>query len=398
MAPRRPNAKKAKSKARSHTAPRKAQDKPPRQLLAEATALLEQADALAALAAANEALEATGDGGAYAGAALTLLGEIHLELGEPEQARAFLERAAAADPEGALPDENGGGVEKFMYLAQLSEDGGHDSVRWFNRGAEALRAQLRGLEAKLATTPKVASSRADLETLAADRKRRLADVLCAVAEVYMTDLSWEADCEAACEGLVTEATMLAPESADVWQTVASVRISQSREDDARAALGRSLEAWQALAPDDPSVPAFPMRVALVRLLMTVGLLEKAIEVVERLVKEDDQSVEVWYLGGYGLFLIGEALKKAEEEKKGGDDSSSKNWEEFWVSSRRWFRKCLKLFGQQMYEDDRLRDHAVECLDMITKVIGEAPEEEDGEEDGDEWEDEEDGDGDEEMAE
>ncbi len=87
-----------------------------------------------------------------------------------------------------------------------------------------------------------------------EKKRRLADTLCAVAEVYMTDLSWEEDAEQRCEALVTEASLLAPDMAEAWQTLANVRISQARTEEARAALQRSLDLWKDLPPDDPAIP------------------------------------------------------------------------------------------------------------------------------------------------
>ena len=88
--------------------------------------------------------------------------------------------------------------------------------------------------------------------------------------------------ELRCEALITEATMLAPDVAETWQTVANVRISQARTDEAKEALKRSLGLWTDLPPEDPGVPPFPTRVSLVRLLIEVGMEEEAITVAERL--------------------------------------------------------------------------------------------------------------------
>ncbi len=359
----------------------------PTELIAEATKALTEGDALGALGPAQQALDSSTP--AFAGAIHSLLGQIYLDLGDPARARSHLTAATRADPDGALPDAQGGGVDKFLYLAQLDDAGGRASVVWFERGAAALRARIASLK-EAAQAGGGADARAEAEAEA--RRSKLAEVLCAVAEVYMTDLSWEDDCEDKCDRLVTEAAMLAPTCADVWQTVASVRVSQNRAEDAKAALERSLAAWEHLPPDDDKIPEFPVRVSLVRLLMTVGWLEKAIEIAERLVREDDQSVEVWYLGGYGLYLVGEALKAGGELQ---------NWEAYWTSARRWLARCLKLFREQEYEDDRLHDHATELLDAVVAEIGPAPAGEE-EEDGADWEDasgeEEDSEGDEESNE
>ena len=77
--------------------------------------------------------------------ALNLLGEIYLELGEADSAREHFLEAVKLDPDGAVPDTEGGGPEKFLWLAQLSEEGGRDSVDWFGRGATVLRNQIAAI-------------------------------------------------------------------------------------------------------------------------------------------------------------------------------------------------------------------------------------------------------------
>lgn len=330
-----------------------------------------------ALALGKQALDASQPSSDGALAALNLLGQVSIELGDFDGARAYFLRAVAVDQDGSRSEDVGGGPEKFLCLAQLSEDGGQDSVRWFERGAAALKAQIQSLEANTATTTtKTPDAAEEREATLADLRRKQAMTLCAVAEIYMTDLSWEEDAEARCEALVTEATMTAPDFAESWQTLANVRISQSRVEDARAALLRSLELWKDLPTMDPAVPDFPTRVSLARLLMEVELEQDALEVLERLVGEDDHSVEVWYLGGWGLYVMGE---KQREAAKGPDDE----WKALWISSRTWLNQCQTLYKQQEYEDERLGEHAKELLTAIAKELGEAPAEEEEEED---WED------------
>ncbi|RYO92650.1 hypothetical protein DL766_007011 [Monosporascus sp. MC13-8B] len=444
MAPRRPDKKSKKrgKEAISRVAAAAAggpsssssSDKPalsPLVLVRAAEHRLQEGDAPGAAALAGSALEqaqAAGDNddkedGALA--ALNLLGQVNLELGDLEAARACFLRAVDADPDGARDEAVGGGAEKFLCLAQLSEEGGRDSVRWFEKGAAALRARIQILEEEKAgkgtsTTrhsPRGAAAGGvkddDAEEMVGQQqlseleelKRKLAMTLCSVAEVYMTDLSWESDAEARCEALVTEATLVAPDYAETWQTLADVRISQQRPDDARAALARSLDLWRGLPPEDPLVPAFPSRVALARLLMEVGLERDAIDVLERLVAEDDLSIETWYLGGWGLFVLGEKQREAEREKEknGGkkvegatkeEEGEEEDWKTSWISSRVWLNQCLHLYKLQDYEDEPLGEHARELLGEIAKELGEAPVGEDDDEDG--WEDA--GDSDEEMQE
>lgn len=352
----------------------------PALLLQLASAKLEEGDLETAFAAAQQALDTTGEGGEHELIALNILGQICVEAGEIDDARACFQRAVALDEDGAVDESLGGGPEKFLWLAQLSDNGGQESVIWFERGAKSLRGQIQ----LLADLPR---RTAEQEALLEERKRKLASTLCGVAEVYMTDLSWEADAEQRCEALVTEATMVAPGFAETWQTVANVRISQQKLEDARAALLRSLELWKDLPPQHPDVPDFPTRVSLARLLLETEMEPESMEVLHRLVSDDDESVEAWYLGGWSQFISGE---KAKESGKAEED-----WTATWRLAQKWLIRCRKLFAAQEYEDERLGEHAQELLDNINKHIGPLPKElEDAD---DEWEEDDDSDEDEQMA-
>lgn len=163
---------------------------------------------------------------------------------------------------------------------------------------------------------------------------------------------------------------MAPNSPATLQTLASIRISQTREEEARKALERSIELWQDLPAEDPGIPDFPTQISLSRLLMEVELEGKAFEIIERLVLEDDQSVEAWYLGGWCNFL--RAQKGAETKE----------------TSREWLRNSLRLYRLQEYEDERLREHALELVGSLDTELGGPINDEDDWEDEDEGEDDE----------
>ncbi|TGJ88162.1 hypothetical protein E0Z10_g531 [Xylaria hypoxylon] len=385
MAPRRPDKKSKKSgKGAISRAAGGSSDKSvsPQVLVKAAEFQLQEGNVQDAATLAEKALEGSSPGSDDALSALNFLGQINLELGDFDTARAYLLRAVAIDEDGAKDESVGGGPEKFLSLAQVSEEGGQDSVGWFEKGAAALKKRIQDLE----NTKKKGKHSDEQAILLDELRKKLAMTLCSVVEVYMTDLSWEEDAENRCESLTTEATMVAPDFAETWQTLANVRISQSRFDDAKAALSRSLELWKDLPPEDPSVPDFPSRVGLSRLLMEVEMEQEAIEVLERLVGEDDQSVEVWYLGGWSLYVMGEKQKVKESEE---------DFKASWISGRVWLNQCLHLYKLQDYEDDRLGEHARELLAAIGKELGEAPAGQEEDDDDDGWEDEE---SDEEMQE
>lgn len=349
--------------AKTKTAKAKAEESP-EQLYASALTFVEQSQPEEALEAAQKLWTLVKDGSAtQALPALNLLGEISVELGDVPGARSYFQQAVTLDPEGTVPEIVGGGAEKFLWLAQLCEEGGQASVGWFEKGVVALQHEIGEIE-----NGNVNGLDEDsVMMLRIEKKRKLANALCGVAEIYMTDLSWEEDAEARCEALITQAMAVEDEtSPEVLQTLASIRLSQQRVEDAQSALSRSLNAWKDLEPEDAAVPDFASRISLSRLLMEAEMEAEAMTVLERLIMEDDQSVEAWYLGGWCQYLLSE--RTAEPEPLNG--------------SRHWLKMALKLYTMLDYEDERLLEHTKELVGKLDTVLG--PEDEDAE-GGDEYE-------------
>jgi hypothetical protein len=94
--------------------------------------------------------------------------------------------------------------------------------------------------------------------------------------------------------------------------------------------------------------------------MEVQMEVEALQVLERLILEDDESIEAWYLGGWCLYLLGEKEK---------EESSEEKRQESMVASRGWLKQSLKLYQKLEYEDERLRDHALELVQELNKELG-----------------------------
>ncbi|EPS33570.1 putative assembly chaperone of rpl4 [Penicillium oxalicum] len=349
----------------------------PSKLLDQATILLATGRADEALLTAQQALSLASENASVRLQAINLLGEINVELGEIDTARNYFLNAVELDPTGSIPESEGGGAEKFMWLAQLSEQGGTDSVQWFEKGVSSLRRTLESLEGKTST---------EEISFAEEKKVKLSNALCAVAEIYMTDLSWEEDAEARCEALITEALAVTPNAPEVLQTFASIRISQLKIEEAQEALKKSITLWKDLAPEDPKVPDFAVRISLARLLMEVTLEFEALEVLERLILEDDQSVEAWYLGGWCLYLLAEKQQAPKDIVE--DEAAESPRHASLIASREWLKQSLKLYEVLQYEDEPLKVHALELIHGMTDEIGEDDESEaEGEGDGEDWDEE-----------
>lgn len=99
---------------------------------------------------------------------------------------------------------------------------------------------------------------------------------------------------------------------------------------------------------DGAVPEFPTRISLARLLIELDMFEAALEVLERLVNEDDSSVEAWYLGGWCLYLWGARRREQGEEGEG----------------REWLGEAMRVCEGVGYQDEKLRGHAGSCWQRL----------------------------------
>ncbi len=186
--PSQKSSKRGKSVLNGTTTPRLNTSKKatvtPLDLLAKATTLLHTSQPEEALTLAQRGLALLQPSNTPTKAALpalNLIGEIFIELGDIDSARGAFLKAVELDPEGEVPEAVGGGAEKFLWLAQVCEDGGAESVRWFESGAAVLRRDIGALEA---TSASPAS-----QLVAQEKRRKMANALCGAVEVYMTDLS-----------------------------------------------------------------------------------------------------------------------------------------------------------------------------------------------------------------
>jgi len=126
--------------------------------------------------------------------------------------------------------------------------------------------------------------------------------------------------------------------------------------------------------------------------------EQALEVLERLIAEDDHSVEAWYLGGWCLHLLASRQDASDDATAVGENG--KNQKTITLkSSRDWLVTCLKLYGKLDYEDQRLKTHAEELLEEMNNILGPAPADGEADDEDEEWEgiEEDEEDGDAEMA-
>src|SRR5271163_1168817 len=74
--------------------------------------------------------------------------------------------------------------------------------------------------------------------------------------------------------------------------LASIRLSQSRPEEAVTLLQQGLSQWLG---KDSRQPPYTERLNLAKLLLEVEMFEDSLQVLETLQREDEENVELWYL-------------------------------------------------------------------------------------------------------
>ena len=128
----------------------------------------------------------------------------------------------------------------------------------------------------------------------------------------------ENDAESRCEQYLSLALRVdagADINPEIYSTLASVRMSQMRNDEAKVAMEKAFSPWRDLPLDHPAVPSYVARLSLARLFIEVENYPDALEVLEGLEDEDEFEPEVLYLIGLVNWLLGEKEADAAEAKQ-----------------------------------------------------------------------------------
>ncbi|KAJ1855972.1 hypothetical protein GGH12_003043 [Coemansia sp. RSA 1822] len=266
--------------------------------------------------------------------ALLLASIIQLESGDIEPALNCLLRCVEISPDR--------GFEKYMYLGQFTVE--LQSVKYYQLGINAIQLDLND----------VAKDSEHALVL----RRKMAEAYVAMTEIYLTDCCFESDAESKCEEFLRLGSEADPQCPEVYQTMASVRLSQNQPENARECITKSMSLWANKDQNDPTqIPSYENRLALVRLLLELDDKDGALNIMERLQKEDDESVDLWYLYGWTYYLQGE-----EADANGSDKA------EVFASARECFKQAIKLATLQEFENDGLVDHARELVTVISSAL------------------------------
>eukprot|EP00903_Cladosiphon_okamuranus_P020008 g18379.t1 len=204
----------------------------------------------------------------------TVMGEaadLMLHVGETAAAKEVLARSILLGPEE--------GPDKYLYMAQLHE--GREALGHYEKGLELLLKQLSAAETKEAE---------------AALRQRVCMAYCSVGELFLTDLCFDQDAETRCQDALDGSMRYDYGGPEPLNALANLRLSQSKPEDAAKSAE---EAFRRLGLCEPP-PDHEFRVSLAKVLVECSSVnascsDKALQVLNGLMQEDDENVELWYL-------------------------------------------------------------------------------------------------------
>ncbi|KAH9960847.1 hypothetical protein BC827DRAFT_1260642 [Russula dissimulans] len=294
-----------------------------------------------------------------------ILGVVQLETGLLDAAKQTFLSLLPPNPGAPSPPP----PAAHLYLAQLSDDDPQMALKHFAAAVDILTLQLKGKDRAADSVSGSAKNDED------ETRRTIVRALIGQVEIWMDpahDLCFDPAAESNCEELLKSALQIDPENTEALQTLASVRMSQQRPDEAKAMLEKAWLSWKDLDADDPQLPPIASRLNLTKLFLELSLFTPALMVLQGIMASDDEEVEAWYL---------EAGGKLDEL----------TWEELARDSRDCLETCKTLHINQGHPDIPVREHVKELISKLEE-LGVKPSPEDDGQDEEEWEDYEGSDG------
>ncbi|EDO43571.1 predicted protein [Nematostella vectensis] len=210
--------------------------------------------------------------------AIEMAGSVFLETGQPEKAVNCFRRAIQLSP-----DE---GYSKYMSIGQMLQ--GKEAAEVFTKGIQLMTSPQGG--ASLSVSPKDISA-----------------AYCSLAEIYLTDECFDDEAEIKCSEYCQKAIEADPTNPEAYQVMANCLLSRQKIEEGKKVLSKGLDLW--LGKDDDlqevPMPHFEARITTAKLLLELEDFEKAAQVLQTLLEENDEELEVWYLLGLMYHLSGQ---------------------------------------------------------------------------------------------
>lgn len=240
---------------------------------------------------------------------LERLATLYMEAGRPGDAENTLRTAVSLNPNS--------GFEKYAYLSQLLGPT-EEALMLARRGIDMIQAEISQLEISVNTNAERLS----------ELRQFLGSAHCSVAEIGLAiiedsnDPAVAATMDGEVENAITAALATSEPGSqselEASLTLANLRLSQGRKDEARTAMTRVMNgmsnALQVLSFDDvsehiagealESLPPIDIRIAIAKQLIETDMFQHALTILSSIVCESDFNVEVWYMIAVAHWKLG----------------------------------------------------------------------------------------------
>ncbi|KAN0037947.1 hypothetical protein ACTA71_000119 [Dictyostelium dimigraforme] len=245
------------------------------------------------------------------------IGEILIENGDIEKAKSYFLKSIQTDPEDS--------PSKYMNLGQLV--GGDDALKCYRKGIEIMERDLkktikeigpkyndlehipRPLKSTVDGNDEDIIYESDEDDPIIQLKQQLCSALCSISELYLTDQCFDDDAEDQCESNLKRAITYSPNSPEPYSLMASMKISQVKNQEAIEYLNKSYQLWENSDIDDR--PEFDYRFNISLLFIELKENRTAVDILEQLVNEQDNIAELWYTLGVVYNNLTEPLSAQE---------------------------------------------------------------------------------------
>ncbi|KAM9957229.1 hypothetical protein ACTFIW_008970 [Dictyostelium discoideum] len=249
------------------------------------------------------------------------IGEILVENGDIEKAKTYFLKSIKTNPEDS--------PSKYMNLGQLV--GGDDALNCYRKGIQIMERELKQLikeqgskynDLQHIPRPLKASSPIGEDDDGEDTvyvsdeddpiiilKQQLCSALSSISELYLTDQCFDDDAEDQCESNLKRAIGYSPNSPEPYSLMASMKISQVKNQEAIEYLNKSYQLWEHSDIDDR--PEFDYRFNISLLFIELKENRTAVDILEQLVNEQDNIAELWYTLGVVYNNLNEPLSAQE---------------------------------------------------------------------------------------
>ncbi|KAG7529392.1 hypothetical protein FFLO_05707 [Filobasidium floriforme] len=381
--------------------------------------------------------------------ATDLIAQAHAYLGQSNFEQAINSLALALDIEPAnreakeilgIAEIEGGDVEKgrehltgllpphvqdpapstYLYLAQTAPTP-QEALQLYESAIKLLESKIEAFSTRgSGMEEEDADADVDVDVTKEELMKECITALVAMIEIWMSDLCFEPQASSECDTLIARALSIDPNDIDALLTLSSIRMSQSKADEAKqvilqvsrlvmdvidridkaedegeaAVTSTNTETSDTTGQDrmadeadsNPVVrdlPSIPTRHLLTRLLLEHHQYVQALRVNDSVRREDELEVEGCYLEGWAWYCRGEAIEAGDEEgakEKLPEEETLPSKNECWTEALSSFMECASLHESQEHPDQGILAHVQELIPLLEKagIVVEVDDEEAGE--------------------